>query len=132
MTSLVGACMIAAPAYAPFQRLETLIGSQVVESINQYNQVAGFLYVNTQMDVSMKYGQQAALGFLDNVTTPSLEQLDGRTCAVNETGTFSMPLVGLLSSSAKLIPAFAMPSISVQLTIDSIANIFCSQMLVVF
>ena len=43
VTSAIGAQMIATPAYTPFLRLETLLGSQVVESINQYNQVAGFL-----------------------------------------------------------------------------------------
>ena len=78
------------------------------------------------MDVAMKYGQQASLGFVNNVTVPTLETLDGRICGDGEIGTFSMPLVGLLSSSAKLIPAFAMPQIFVQLTVDSIANIFCS------
>ena len=126
IASAVGAEMIATPAYTPFLRLETLIGSQIVESINQYNQVAGFVYANTQMDVAQKYGQQACLGFLNNSSVPSLEQLDGRVCTANEIGTFSAPLIGLLSSSAKLIPAFAMPSISVQLTMDSIANIFTS------
>jgi len=123
-TPLAGAQFIATPAYTPFLRLETLLGSQVVESINQYNQVAGFLYVNTQYDVAMKYGQQAALGYLNNSSVPTLDQLDGRTCDDDEIGTFSMPLVGLLSSSSKLIPAFAMPQISVQLTLDSIANMF--------
>jgi len=122
LTSLVSAEFIATPAYAPFLRLETLIGSQIVESINQYNQVAGFLYVNTQMDVAMKYGQQSALGFYNNADVPSLEYLDGRLCTANENGFFSMPLVGLLSSSAKLIPAFAMPQISVQLTMDAVTN----------
>ena len=78
------------------------------------------------MDPAMKYGQQPALGFVNNTTAPTLEALDGRLCVANETGTFSMPLVGLLSSSAKLIPAFAMPQISVQLTMDSIANTFTS------
>lgn len=124
ITAAVNAEMIATPAYTPFLRLETLIGSQVVESINQYNQVAGFVYVNTQMDVAMKYGQQSALGYYNNTAVPSLEFLDGRVCILNETGTFSAPLIGLLSSSAKLIPAFAMPQISVQLTMDSIANMF--------
>ena len=118
--------MIGTPAYTPFLRLETLIGSQCVESINQYNQVAGFLYCNTQMDVAMKYGQQNAFGYNNNTSVPSFEQLDGRLCLNVETGTFSMPLIGLLSSSAKLIPAFAMPSISVQLTMDSVANMFTS------
>ena len=59
--------MIATPAYTPFLRLETLIGSQVVESINQYNQVAGFVYTNTQIDVSQKYGQQASLGYYNSM-----------------------------------------------------------------
>ena len=124
VTSAVGAEIIGTPAYTPFLRLETLIGSQVVESINQYNQVAGFLYMNTSFDQAMKYGVQPSMGYLNNTGVPTLEQLDGRVCVVNETGTFSCPLVGLLSSSSKLIPAFAMPQISVQLTLDSIANIF--------
>lgn len=134
ITSAVGAEFIATPAYTPFLRLETLIGSQVVESINQYNQVAGFLYVNTNYDVAMKYGQQPALGLFAAAGVPSLEQLDGRLCTsaagqgvaggAGENSTFSCPLVGILSSSGKLIPAFAMPQISVQLTLDSIANMF--------
>jgi len=125
ITALANAEMIATPAYTPFLRLETLIGSQVVESINQYNQVAGYLYMNTNFDVAMKVGQQSALGYLNNTTTPvTNEATDGRLCTLNEVGTFSCPLVGLLSSSSKLIPAFAMPQISVQLTMDSIANMF--------
>ena len=124
VTALVGAEMIATPAFTPFLRLETFIGSQNVESINQYNQVAGFLWANTNMDVAMKYGQQSAFGYNNNTAIPSLELLDGRLCTVNEVGTFSCPLVGLLASSSKLIPAFAMPQLSVQLTMDSIANMF--------
>jgi hypothetical protein len=124
ITSAVNSQMIATPAYTPFLRLETLIGSSVVESINQYNQVAGFLYMNTNFDVSMKYGQQSALGYYNATSAPSLEQLDGRVCILNESGTFSAPIIGLLSSSGKLIPAFAMPQISIQLTLDSISNMF--------
>ena len=124
ITSAANAEIIATPAITPFLRLETLIGSSVVESINQYNQTVGFVHVNTQYDVSQKYGQQASLGFNNSTAVPTLEQLDGRLCTLNEVGTFSFPLVGLLSSCSKLIPAFAMPQISVQLTMDSIANIF--------
>ena len=124
LASAVDAEIIGTPAYTPFVRLETLIGSQVVESINQYNQVAN-LYMNTQFDVATKMGQQAALGYVNSTTTPvTNEATDGRLCTANETGTFSAPLIGLLYSSAKLIPAFAMPQISIQLTIDAIANIF--------
>jgi len=124
VTAIAGAQMLATPLYTPFLRLETFIGSQNVESINQYNQVAGFLWANTNMDVAMKYGQQPSFGYVASAGIPSLEQLDGRICDDDETGNFSGPLVGLLSSSAKLIPAFAMPQISVQLTMDSIANMF--------
>lgn len=125
LASAASAEMIATPAYTPFLRCETLIGSQIVESINQYNQVAGYLYGNTQMDIAIKYGMQNALGYVNNSTSPvTMEQTDGRVCLANESGSFSMPLIGLLSSSAKLIPAFAMPQISVQLTMDSIANMF--------
>jgi hypothetical protein len=124
ITSAAASEMIATPAFTPFLRLETFIGSQNVESINQYNQVAGFLWANTNLDVAMKYGMQPALGYFASTGIPTFETLDGRACAINETGTFSCPLVGLLASSAKLIPAFAMPQISVQLTMDSIANMF--------
>ena len=117
--------MIGTPVYTPFQRLETFLGSQCVESINQYNQVAN-IYCNTQMDVAQKYGVQAGYGYNSSGSTTSLEALDGRLLsgAGGESGSFSAPLMGLLSSSAKLIPAFCMPTISVQLTIDSLANMF--------
>ncbi len=131
-TATAGAQFRSTPAYAPIVRLETLIGSQIVESISQYNQVVGFLHVNTQYDVAMKYGVQYCMGFLDNTTVPTLETLDGRTCIDDETGYFSVPLVGLLSSSAKLIPSFCMPQISVQITLDSIANIFSTVIPTVF
>ena len=124
VTSLVGAQIKATPAYSPWLRLETLIGSQIVESINQYNQTVGFLHVNTQYDVATKYGSQSALGFYSDTTSGDMTQMDGRVCAVNETGSFSCPLVGMLYSSNKLIPAFAMPTISVQLTMDQISSIF--------
>lgn len=119
--------MIGTPVYTPFIRLETLIGSQVVESINQYNQVAN-LYTNTQMDVSQKYGVQAGYGYVNDASQTSIEVLDGRILAAvgGESGSFSAPLMGLLSSSAKLIPAFCMPQISVQLTLDALNNMFTS------
>ena len=119
--------IIGTPVYTPFIRLETLIGSQVVESVNQYNQVAN-LYVNTQMDVSQKYGVQAGYGYIGNGSVASIENLDGRVLSgsTGESGTFSAPLIGLLSSSAKLIPAFCMPQISVQLTMDALNNMFTS------
>ena len=126
LASAVGAQIIGTPAYTFFVRNETIIGSSVLESVNQYNQVCNVL-VNLSTDVSSKYGIQNAYGYLDQVTgTPAMSQMDGRVCAVNEAFTLSGLLPGMLTNCEKLIPAFAMPQIRTQLTLDSIANIFAT------
>lgn len=112
------------PAASFWTKLETLIGSSVVESIPGYNQVYN-MWVNTNMDVASKYGLQSSYGWSNG--TMDLTTLDGRVCnnvAAAETISFAIPLLGLLSNAAKLIPAFAMPQISVQLTVEALANIF--------
>jgi hypothetical protein len=85
------------------------------------------MLVNTQMTVADKYGMQFGYGYGPAAGgVPSLEQLDGRglPAAVSATGSFSVPLVSLLSNAEKLIPLFAMPQIRLTLTVDSLANIF--------
>ena len=47
LTSAVGAQIIGTPVYTPFVRMETLIGSSVIESVNQWNQTSNLL-VNYQ------------------------------------------------------------------------------------
>ena len=124
LTSAVGAQIIGTPVYSPFVRMETLIGSSVIESVNQWNQTCNLL-TNLSTDVGAKYGLQSAYGYADNTTaTPPMSAMDGRTCALNEVGFFSGMLPGLLTNCEKLIPAFAMPQIRTQFTLDSIANIF--------
>ena len=124
LTSAVGAQIIGTPVYTPFVRMETLIGSSVIESVNQWNQTSNLL-VNLSTDVAAKYGLQSAYGYGDNTTaTPPMSAMDGRTCALNEVGFMSGMLPGMLSNCEKLIPAFAMPQIRTQFTLDSIANIF--------
>ena len=125
--------MIGTPFYTVFQRFESIVGSIVIESINQYNQVANLL-MNTQFDTSQKYGLQSGLGFTGTEADPAMSKMDGRTFAQLAIGStteqsasvyFSGQLIGsLLTNSEKLIPAFAMPSIRIQLTVDSIANMF--------
>jgi hypothetical protein len=118
--------MRATPVYTPLQKLETIFGSQTVESINNYNVVQN-LIVNTTLNVAMKYGLQSSYGFrCDNDVTPSLESFDGRHCENNEVGSFAAPLSCLLSNSDKLVPLGFMPSVRIQITLDSINNIFCS------
>lgn len=123
LTSAANAEMIGTPVFTPFLRSEVLVGSVVIESINQYNQVCNVLS-NLTLSVAEKYGAQSMFGYNNDTATPSLAQLDGRLMTLNEVGSFSTPLPNILSSADKLIPAFAMPQIRLQLTLDSLANMF--------
>ena len=125
LTSAVGAEMKGCPAYTPFIRLDTQIGSQTVDTIQNYNSLMNVL-TNATMSVSQKYGQQFALGYLNDTSVPSVEQLDGRVMTLNESGSFSAPLMSVLTNADKMIPLFAMPAVRLVLTMDSIANIFTS------
>ena len=122
-TNVVAAEMCGLPYISPFSRCETLIGSTVYESIQQYSQVVT-MNSNLYGDIGNKYGIQSASGYNDSTSVPSLEQLDGRLLTVSETGTFSGVLPCLLSNCNKLVPAGMMPNIRVQLTLDQLSNYF--------
>lgn len=124
-TNIVNAEMCGLPYIVPFSRCETLIGSTVYESIQQFSQVVT-MNSNLYGDIAGKYGIQAASGYNDSSAVPTLELLDGRKLTVNETGTFSGVLPCLLSNANKLIPAGHMPQIRIQLTMDQLANYFTS------
>ena len=117
------------PASAFFSKLEVLLGSSVIESIQNYNVVAN-MWTNCNYDVAAKYGQAVGYGWKgsDVDTSALMTSLDGRICANANAGTelisFAIPLVCLLSNSTKMIPAFCMNQISLQLTVESVANIF--------
>ena len=124
ITSTAKSKMRGTPVYTAIQKCETIFGSQTVESINNYNVVQNML-TNCSLNVAQKYGQQANLGFrLDYDGTPTMEGLDGRNCNTIESGSFSAPLSNLLSNAEKLVPLGMMPTVRVQLTLDSVANIF--------
>ena len=113
------------PASAPIQRLETIFGSTTVESISNYNQVYNLMVASTY-GVSDKYSNPN-LGFkgTDGLIKGSIEYMDGRVCAANEVGSSSLPLSNtLLTGANKLIPLGMMPLVRVQLTLDSLSNIF--------
>jgi len=117
--------LVGCPGYTSFSRAEVQVGSVTIESINNYNVLMHFL-TNTTLDIAQKYGLQSAYGYNANTGVPSLEQLDGRLLAINETGSFSVPLMTVLSNAEKLIPLFAMPQIRINLTVESINNMFNS------
>jgi hypothetical protein len=115
------------PATTFFQKLETIFGSQIVESIQDWGVVQNLL-LNLQLNNGQKVGS-VGLGYLDNSTTATFANMNGRNygttvSATTYTAYFAVPLSCILSSSEKLVPLFAMPNVRIQLTTDSIANIF--------
>lgn len=119
------------PFFTPFQRLETQFGSVTVDSINNYHQVCNLL-TNTTMDWAQKYGNAYNYGYspISSSTTPSTtEEMDGYLIsAVGAATTTNLSLAGplpclLTNVTDKLLPLFAMPTISQILTIDNISNI---------
>lgn len=115
----------ATPVYSAFNRLDVQIGSQTVDTIQNYGLVAHLL-TNTNYDVAQKYGLQTAFGYdAGTGSSITLEELDGRAVPVGtNTGSLSAPLISLLSNSEKLIPLFAMPQVRIVLTMDSLGAQF--------
>jgi hypothetical protein len=121
--------LIGCPVYTPINRLDVQIGSQTVDTIQNYNNVMNMLS-NTTLDVAQKFGLQAAFGYNNNTTAaPSLDLLDSRDFAATA-GTFpwqvSAPLMNVLSNAERLLPLFAMPQVRITLTLDAIANMFAT------
>ncbi len=116
------------PFFSPFQRLETQLGSVNVDSINNFHQVCNML-TNTTMDWAQKYGNAYNYGYSPSgasSTAVITEEMDGYVMAL-AAGTTVLSLAGplpcLLTNVAdKLVPLFAMPTITQTLTIDSLSN----------
>jgi hypothetical protein len=119
------------PVYTLIQKLEVLFGSQVVETINDYN-VWTNMWSDLQMDVAQRYGSATALGMSGNNTTYSSTTLaqasDGAILTpANVTAqniSLSAPLPCILSGAEKLVPLGMMPQVRLQITLESIANAF--------
>lgn len=114
--------LVGTPVYAPILRLDTLVNSQTVETINNYNSVCN-LWTNLQMGISEKLGQQYNLGFSGN-TALSNENVDGAslTTAAGVTTVslmLSAPIIGLLGQSEKLIPLFLLNNTRLAFTLDT-------------
>jgi hypothetical protein len=120
-----GVQLIGCPGYTSFSRAEVQIGSVTIESINNYNVLMHFL-TNTTLDIAQKYGLQSAYGYAADNSQSSIEVLDGRLVGAGESGSFSVPLMTVLSNAEKLIPLFAMPQIRINLTVEAINNMFNS------
>jgi len=115
--------LLGCPYSAPFQRLETQFGSVTVDSINDWNQVNHILS-NISLSVSEKYGMQSSYGYTTS-PTPTLEELDSRAIPVaGEVVSLAGPLPCMLTNiQDKLLPLWAMPTISMVLTTDALSNV---------
>lgn len=132
-TATSSSFLIGCPVYTPFNRVDVQVGSQTIDTIQNYN-VLMHMLSNTTLDIAQKYGQQATFGYLTyngtgagSPTVPNLEQLDGREILwAAGTTSFSVgaPLMSVLSNSEKLIPLFAMPQIRVVLTMEALGAMF--------
>jgi hypothetical protein len=119
------------PVYTLIQKLEVLFGSQVVETINDYN-VWTNLWSDLQMDVAQRYGSATSLGMSGDITTYANTTLaqasDGAILSPANVTTqnisLSAPLPCILSGAEKLVPLQMMPQVRLQLTLESIANAF--------
>lgn len=123
-TNLVGAELKGTPLYTPFQRLACFAGSTQLESISEYGQTSNML-VNLTHGISDKYGIPS-YGYFNSTSTPTLADLDGRTLVENEVGSFAGALPCIISNCEKFLPLFAMPQLRIELTVDTIANMFRS------
>jgi hypothetical protein len=109
------------PLYGPFQRLEVLFAGQG-QNINAYNQTMNML-VNTRMSVADKIATSVNYGWkLEGANVvQTLQGCDGRSCTGTDAFTLSGPLPCICD---RYLPTGMMPPIRVQITLDSIANIF--------
>lgn len=119
-SSTNASAIVGCPVYTPFQRLDVIVGSQTIDTIQNYN-ILMHMISNCTLDVAQKYGRQTGFGYSTGATA-NIEDLDGKSVGTSLTYSVSAPLMSVLSNSDKLIPLFAMPSIRVVLTLDSSTN----------
>lgn len=110
------------PVYSVFSRLDEFVGSTPCNSVYLYNQVANMI-VDTNYNLADTLGQQFSWGLSQ---TAALTDLDGVATSIGANDLYvSAPLLGsFLPSADKLIPTGLMAPIRIQLTVDTITNIF--------
>lgn len=111
------------PAYTFLQRMEILMGSQVVENINDYN-VWCCLFSDLQLDIAGRYGLSSSFGLAGE----SIDALDSVTHTIPVGGSinqnYAIPLPCLLSAAERLVPLGMMPAVRVQINTETVANAF--------
>ena len=126
-TSAASAELKGTPCYTPFINLQTIFGSSIVENIQNYGQIQNMLTQLTH-NAAQKAGLAAPYGLGDYTVTTAVTQLganiNGRICTASETISMACPLRCILSESERLVPLAMMSGVRLQLTLDSIANMY--------
>lgn len=127
-TGVTGAAIRGTPVYTFLSRVETIVGSQVVESIQNYGQLSNML-VNSRMNYSSKVGMAYPFGY--NTAGGVTTGFDNAVSATNGgyiTGAsgaslfYAAPLGCILSNADRLVPLKFMPSVRLQFTLETLGN----------
>jgi len=125
--------MWGAPAASWIQRVETIVGGTLIESINDYGRLYNMIS-QTKIDYATKAGLQLELAYGGGGSTgndpvnPTFHTLNGRqlptgtTSAATQEFGFALPLGCLLSSCSELIPLGLMGGVRIQITTDMLQN----------
>lgn len=113
------------PVYAPFARSVCYAGSNILETIHDYNVTLNML-VNATYDIADKLSALSAYGWKveGDQNIMSLESCDGRSLALNESYCYAAPLPNILSKAKRMCPNGLMGPLRIILTLDSLASVF--------
>ena len=111
------------PAASWIQRVETIVGGALLESVNDYGRLYNMIG-QTKIDYATKAGLMTELAYGAEVQVdPTFSNLNGRKLAVpaaNVTAAqdipFALPLGCLLSSCSELVPLGHMGGVRIQIT----------------
>jgi hypothetical protein len=120
------------PAYSVFSQCQTIIGSNVVENIANYNVLNNYI-LTTKLNYSQKVGLACAFG-VGTATGATSNQFNSQftnencngwdVAFANETRTCAIPLNCLFSNADSLVPLKFMPASQITLTTETLANCF--------
>jgi hypothetical protein len=115
------------PVYAPFARSTCYAGSNLLETIPDYNVTMNML-VNATYDIADKLSALSAYGWKVEGDTAimTLESCDGRTLSTNESYCYAAPLPNILSKAKRMCPNGLMGPLRIILTLDSLASVFAA------
>ena len=113
------------PACSPFIRLETLVQSQVIESITNYG-VLNNMLLTCKMNYAQKVGLSSmfGIGLTDNSTALTFQNCNGHDSIITtDTWSMAFPLNNMFANADKLVPIGLIGNTSINLYTDNIANL---------